>query len=293
VQISPDQAAFGRLRGHDYRPCGRGDLRAAAVYTGGVTEQGLSLADARVRSQAEGERVLVVDDHPGMRILIQKALGRAGYDVASAKDGPEALAQFIEAPPDCVLLDVLMPGMDGYELCRRLREMSDVPIIMVSALRNEDEIVRGLDAGADDYVTKPFSVVELVARVRAVQRRYRRGDEDQKHLVFGAGHLQIDLPKHQVILDGVKLHLGPTEFRLLAYLAANAGRVVPHPELIEQIWGPEGAHLDKYLRIYMRRLRRKIEPESTSPHYLISAHGVGYGFDPDAGRPISWPKQSV
>jgi two-component system, OmpR family, KDP operon response regulator KdpE len=271
----------------------------ASVYTGSVTEQELSaaavstVAAAPVRSPAAGDRVLVVDDHPGMRLLMEKSLGRAGYTVVSAKDGPEALAQFIEAPPDSVLLDVLMPGMDGYELCRRLRDLSEVPIIMVSALRNEDDIIRGLDAGADDYVTKPFGVAELVARVRAVQRRYRRSDGDEPHLVFGAGHLQIDLPKRQVVLAGERLHLGPTEFRLLAYLAANAGRIVPHPELIEQIWGPEGAHLEKYLRIYMRRLRRKIEPESTSPHYIISAHGVGYGFDPAAGRPINWPQQSA
>jgi DNA-binding response OmpR family regulator len=236
-------------------------------------------------SSADVERILVVDDHPGIHVLLQKGLQRAGYDVTSAMDGPEALAHFIETPPDAVLLDVLMPGMDGYEVCRRLREMADVPIIMVSAMRNEDEIVRGLDAGADDYVTKPFSVVELVARLRAQRRKYQRGGEEPQRLVFSGGRLQIDLPSRQVLLDGQRLHLGPTEFRLLAYMAANAGRIVPHAELVEQIWGPDGAHLDKYLKIYMRRLRRKIEPDPASPRYIVSAHGVGYGFAPAVGAP--------
>jgi two-component system KDP operon response regulator KdpE len=225
-------------------------------------------------------RVLAVDDHAGMLDLLRKGLRRYGYDVVTALNGPEALARFTESPPDAVLLDVLMPGMNGYELCRRLRELSPVPIIMVSALRNEDEIIRGLDAGADDYVTKPFSIAELAARLRAQLRRHQRSNVPQQPLSFGGGRLQIDLATRRVLLDGSPVHLGPTEFRLLAYLAAVAGRIVPHDVLVEQLWGPEGAHLARYLKIYVHRLRRKIEPGPESPRFIVSAHGLGYGLDP-------------
>ena len=237
--------------------------------------------------RAAGLRVLVVDDEPGMRLLLGKGLQQAGYEVVTAMHGPQALAAFLQAQPDLVLLDVLMPGMDGYEVCRRLRRVADVPIVMVSALRNEDEIVRGLEAGADDYVTKPFGVAELVARLAALRRRYERAAGSQPELRFGGGQLQIDLLGHKVQLDGQPLQLGPTEFRLLAYLALNAARVVPHAELVEQIWGPEGAHLEKYLKVYVGRLRRKLEPTDSSRRYVVSVHGVGYRLDPQPSSAVS------
>jgi DNA-binding response OmpR family regulator len=226
---------------------------------------------------------LVVDDQPEMQLLLSLSLRRAGYTVATAANGPAALAEFIERRPDAVLLDVLMPGMDGYELCRRLRDLADVPVIMVSALRNEAEIVRGLDAGADDYVTKPFGITELLARLRAQTRRVRRVEAVPSCLVFRGGRFQLDLDARRVVIDGQEVRLGPTEFRLLGYLAANAGRVVPHQELLEQVWGPESAHLGRYVRIYVQRLRRKIESDDAGGPYIVSAHGVGYGFRAEAG----------
>ena len=182
-------------------------------------------------------------------------------------------------------MDVLMPGMDGYELCQRLRELTDVPIMMISALRNEAEIVKGLDAGADDYVTKPFSVAELTARMRAHLRRRRRPDVPQRHIAFDGGRLAIDLDGQRVVRDGQDVHVSPTEFRLLAYLAVNAGRVIPHRELITQVWGADGARLGPYLKIYVRRLRQKIEADAAHPQFIISRHGTGYAFQGTPVRP--------
>jgi two-component system KDP operon response regulator KdpE len=228
---------------------------------------------------AEGAgKVLVIDDAPGIHQLLTMGLAGTGFEVFTALSGPEGLAEFIEHRPDVVVVDVLMPGMDGYELCRRLREISDAPIIMLSALRNESEIVRGLNAGADDYVTKPFSIGELTARIQAQLRRQRRAETAQRRLTFDGGHLTIDLDRRSVTRDGEEVHLSPTEFRLLAYLVANANRVVPHRELVSQLWGPEGERLGPYLKIYVRRLRQKVEPDPAEPRYIISRHGTGYVF---------------
>ena len=224
----------------------------------------------------EGQRVLVIDDAPGIRMLLETGLTSAGFVIIQASNGPEGIAQFLDQRPDAALVDVLMPGMDGYELCRRLRELSDMPIIMLSALRNESEIIQGLDAGADDYLTKPFSISELTARLRAHLRRHRRLESPSRHLTFG--DLMIDLNSQRVVRDGETVQLSPTEFRLLAYLAANAGRVVPHAELIQQLWGPDGARLGPYLKIYVRRLRQKIEPDPAHPQFVHSRHGAGYLF---------------
>jgi two-component system KDP operon response regulator KdpE len=231
-----------------------------------------------VAAAADEGRILVIDDAPGIQQLLNMGLTAAGYEVVGAYSGPEGLARFLETRPDVVVVDVLMPGMDGYELCRRLRDLSDVPIIMLSALRNESEIIRGLDAGADDYVTKPFSVSELSARLRAQLRRRRRAETPQRRLSFDEGRLTIDLDAQTVRLNGAEVQLSPTEFRLLAYLAASAGRVVPHAELDAQLWGAEAARLGPYLKIYVRRLRQKVEPDPSRPRYIISRHGTGYAL---------------
>ena len=216
---------------------------------------------------------------------MQDGLSGAGFEVLSASDASEGIARFLEGRPDAVLVDVLMPGMDGYELCQRLRELTDVPIMMISALRNEAEIVKGLDAGADDYVTKPFSVGELTARMRAHLRRRRRPEAPQRHIAFDGGRLAIDLDGQRVVRDGQDVHVSPTEFRLLAYLAVNAGRVIPHRELITQVWGADGARLGPYLKIYVRRLRQKIEADAAHPQFIISRHGTGYAFQGTPVRP--------
>jgi two-component system, OmpR family, KDP operon response regulator KdpE len=236
-------------------------------------------------AQADSGRILVVDDNRGIQELLQDGLSGAGFEVLSASDASEGIARFLEGRPDAVLVDVLMPGMDGYELCQRLRELTDVPIMMISALRNEAEIVKGLDAGADDYVTKPFSVAELTARMRAHLRRRRRPDTPQRQIAFDGGRLAIDLDGQRVVRDGQDVHVSPTEFRLLAYLAVNAGRVIPHRELITQVWGADGARLGPYLKIYVRRLRQKIEADAAHPQFIISRHGTGYAFQGTPVRP--------
>ncbi|MGH2370719.1 MAG: response regulator transcription factor, partial [Chloroflexota bacterium] len=225
---------------------------------------------------AETGRVLAVDDNADIQELLKSALSDTGFEMISAANGTEGISRFLEDRPDVVLVDVLMPGMDGYELCRRLRDLSDVPIVMLSALRNEAEIVRGLDAGADDYITKPFSPRELVARLRAQLRRKRRAEPPQRQLAFDGGRLVVDLDAQRVVRDQTDVHVSPTEFRLLAYLVANAGRVVPHRELVAQIWGTDAPRLGRYLKIYVGRLRRKIEDDAAHPQRIVSRHGSGY-----------------
>jgi len=251
---------------------------AAEPETSWTEPDAEGLEPAAIPSGETG-KVLVIDDALGIHQLLNIGLSMYGFEVISALDGPEGLAKFVEERPDVAVVDVLMPGMDGYELCRRLRDISAVPIIMLSALRNESEIIRGLDAGADDYVTKPFSISELSARIRAQLRRHRRTESPQRVLTFDGSRLIIDLDRRTVTRDGEAVHLSPTEFRLLSFLAANANRVVPHRELVSQLWGAEGDRLGPYLKIYVRRLRQKIEPDPAEPRYIISRHGTGYAFE--------------
>lgn len=235
--------------------------------------------------RGEGGRVLVVDDNTGIQELLDMGLSSLGFEVVCAANAAEGIAKFLETRPDAVLVDVLMPGMDGYELCQRLRELTDVPIIIVSALRNEAEIIKGLDAGADDYVTKPFSVNELTARLRAHMRRRRPRVTPERRVDFEGGKLVIDLDAQRVVRDQADVHVSPTEFRLLAYLAVNAGRVIPHKELITQVWGADAERLGPYLKIYVRRLRQKIEADAAKPRFIISRHGTGYAFQGRQARP--------
>ncbi|MBI3974615.1 MAG: response regulator transcription factor [Chloroflexi bacterium] len=253
------------------------------VVRQGITEAPGDECDQMAEPAGTVGRILVVDDARSIHQLLSVGLGEAGFEVVCAADGPEGLAKFLEQRPDAAIVDVLMPRMDGYELCRRLREISDAPIIMLSALRNEAEIVRGLEAGADDYVTKPFSVTELAARLRAHLRRQRRADAPQRHLAFDGGRLTIDLDSLRVVRDGNDVPLSATEFRLFEYLAANAGRVVPHRELVSHLWGKDGDRLAPYLKIYVRRLRQKVEPDPAQPRYVLSRHGTGYFFPAEAG----------
>ncbi|MDQ3701098.1 MAG: response regulator transcription factor [Chloroflexota bacterium] len=228
----------------------------------------------------EGGRILVVEDHKNIREIINLGLTGLGYEVHSAPEAAQGLSKFLELRPDAVLVDLLLPGMDGFGLCRRLRELSDVPIIIISALRNETQIVNGLDAGADDYVTKPFSIQELSARLRALlRRRGRPGAPATRRIEFDGGRLTVDLEAQRVVRDGTDVHLSPTEFRLLRYLVANAGRVIPHRELISQVWGDDAARLGPYLKIYIGRVRQKIEQEPAKPRLITSRHSTGYVFE--------------
>ncbi len=222
----------------------------------------------------------MVEDHADIREIINLGLSGLGYEVHSAPEAAQGLSKFLELRPDAVLVDLLLPGMDGLGLCRRLRELSDVPIIIISALRNETQIVLGLDAGADDYVTKPFSSQELSARLRALlRRRERESVPASRRVEFDGGRLSVDLEAQHVIRNGVDVHLSPTEFRLLRYLVANARRVIPHRELISQVWGDDAARLGPYLKIYIGRVRQKIEQDPTHPRLITSRHSTGYVFE--------------
>ena len=228
------------------------------------------------------KKILVIDDDPELVRLVEYTLSK-DYEVYKAYDGPEGLRQADAVQPDLVILDIMMPGMDGWEVCRRLREKSEVPILMLTAKGREEDIVRGLDLGADDYLTKPFSVKELEARVRAILRRaaWRPGTES---VTYSDGYLTIDVKDRTVLVNGKPVKLTPTEFRLLAELVQNAGRVLTHRQLLESVWGWEYMDDIDYVRIYIWRLRQRIEKEPSEPQYILTEYGVGYRFGGRNGR---------
>jgi len=222
-------------------------------------------------------RVLVVDDEPETVKYVSANLRARGYDVLTAEDGRTALKVFNESVVDLIILDIMMPGPDGFEVCQAIRRQSDVPIIMLSARGHEKDIVRALDLGADDYLTKPFGVEEMLARVRAVLRRTAQAPTAPRP-PLKVGDLEIDFAARRVTVQGREVQLTPTEYDLLAYLAVNAGRVLTHRALLQAVWGPEYGEETEYLWAYIRRLRRKIEPDPSNPRYIRTQPGVGYSF---------------
>ena len=222
------------------------------------------------------DRILVVEDQPRVVRLVSEVLKAVGYKVLVAGDGKDALEAVSLEQPDLVLLDVLLPGdMDGYEICRRLREFSVVPIIMLTAKARDDDILTGFDAGADDYLTKPFNAKELLARVKAVLRRSQR-PEEMTMATFTCGELEIDYARHAVTRGSETVSLTRTEYALLRELALNANRILSHPDLLTAVWGPEYRDELDYLRAYVRYLRRKIEVDPSNPTYIVTLPGVGY-----------------
>jgi len=220
--------------------------------------------------------VLVVDDERRYRELLDLNLSRRGYRVLQAADGLSALNLVEAEAPDLVVLDLKLPDMDGYEVCRRIRDHSSVPIIMLTAKAEQAEKIRGLQLGADDYVTKPFSADELLARVDAVLRRSEAARGASMSATFDAGHLHIDFSEHRVTLRGREVALSAGEYRLLAQLAANAGRVMVQDELLRRVWGPDYSGATALLQTAIGRLRRKIEDEPAAPRYILTKRGVGY-----------------
>jgi two-component system KDP operon response regulator KdpE len=218
-------------------------------------------------------RVLVVDDEPAIRRYLNTALSSQGYDVELAASGREALGEFLSYRPEMLILDLGLPDMDGLELLHRVREFSQVPIIILSVRDQEPEKVRALDEGADDYVTKPFGTGELLARMRVVMRRPAQlGDTP----VYAVDDLRVDLARRMVTVGGHEIQLTPTEYDLLRALVAFPGRVLTHRQLMQRVWGgvrEDGAHL---LRVTMSNLRRKLEPDAARPHYILTEAGVGY-----------------
>lgn len=219
--------------------------------------------------------VLVVDDDTHILRMLQRMLELEGYQVLTASSGVAALDIFDEKTPELVLLDIMLPDMDGYTVCRNIHEFSQIPIIMITAKDSDEEKVQGLDAGADDYVTKPFSTNELVARVRAVLRRTRLWDEHPEP-AFSFQDLVIDFVRHRVTAGSQEVNLTATEYRLLAYLVHNAGRVVTPDQIIQAVWGEEYIGEAHLLQVNMARLRQKLKDDARNPKYILTKSGIGY-----------------
>ena len=227
----------------------------------------------------EPRRILVVDDEPQITRVLRTSLSSQGYDIRIANDGETALEILKDWAADLVITDLSMPNMDGLELCRRLRAKSQVPIVVLSVKGEERTKVRALDAGADDYVTKPFGMNELLARVRANLRRVATPESPAAGSIE-AGGFRIDLDAHTVKIHGREVHLTPKEFDLLTYLARHRGKVITHRALLSAIWGPNSTEQPEYLRVFVGQLRKKIEPDASSPRYIQTEPWVGYRFEP-------------
>jgi two-component system response regulator RegX3 len=223
-------------------------------------------------------RVLVVEDEESFSDALSYMLRREGYDTVVAATGPDALAEFDRAGADIVLLDLMLPGLSGTEVCRALRSKSSVPIIMLTAKDTEIDKVVGLELGADDYVTKPYSARELVARMRAVLRRGMEG-EPSLDSALAAGPVRLDVDRHVVAVDGEPVSLPLKEFDLLELLLRNAGRVLTRGQLIDRVWGADYVGDTKTLDVHVKRLRAKLEPDPANPRYLVTVRGLGYKFE--------------
>ncbi len=223
-------------------------------------------------------KILVVDDEPHLLKLVRSNLEAAHYKVIVAMDGPSALAMLEKEGADLVLLDVMMPGMDGFEVLQKIREFSVVPVVILTAKDQDVDELRGFGLGADDYIRKPFSVQLLLARIQAVLRRGAPSEEVMTRPPFVAGDFVMDFSQRRVTVRGKEIKLGPTEWKLLTQLVTNAGRVMLHADLLRKVWGPEYGGETEYLRVYISYLRNKIEENPAQPKYILTEHGVGYSF---------------
>jgi two-component system, OmpR family, KDP operon response regulator KdpE len=224
------------------------------------------------------KRILVVDDELAIIKLLRANLNAEGFEVLTAMDGAQAIQTIEKEAPDLVILDIMMPEMNGFEVCRHVREWSQVPIIMLSAKGSEDDKVKCLDIGADDYITKPFGINELVARVRAVFRRVDSIFTQPAQPAFRADGLEINFAERKVTVAGREKKLTPTEYRLLQELVLNVDKVLTHSMLLGKVWGPEYAEEKEYLHVFIGRLRKELEPHPESPKYIVTVPGVGYRF---------------
>jgi DNA-binding response OmpR family regulator len=223
-------------------------------------------------------RILVVDDERRMVGFIRLNLEQDGFEVIEAYNGNEALERLRDSLPDLILLDVMMPDIDGFEVLRMIREISQVPVIMLTAKGEEDDKVKGLELGADDYITKPFSPRELVSRVKAVLRRGSTFEEDEEGVIEVDDRLKIDFGRREVWVDDELVKLRPTEYRLLYHLVQNAGWVLTHDQILTKVWGYEYRDEPHYVRLYINYLRKKIEKDPSNPEYILTERGVGYRF---------------
>ena len=220
--------------------------------------------------------ILVIEDEPPVKKFLRVTLESQNYALIEASRGEEGMRHAAVSQPDLIILDLGLPDMDGLEVTRRLREWTAIPIIVVSARGKEQDKVAALDAGADDYLTKPFGVGELLARLRVALRHRATVNQDTGDPIFQTGGLKIDLARREVTVDGALVHLTPNEFKLLTVLAKNSGRVLTHRQLLREVWGPGSGEETHYLRVYMNQLRQKLERDPTRPRYLVTEAGVGY-----------------
>jgi two-component system KDP operon response regulator KdpE len=230
-----------------------------------------------IAGTAEKSRVLVVDDEPQITRVLRTVLSSQGYQVRTAAEGEAALTNFTEWRPELVITDLYMPHMDGVELCRRIRAVSNVPIIVLSVKGEERSKVEALDSGADDYVTKPFGIDELLARVRAA---LRRSGTESDAAAFDVGEFRVDLGTRRVHARGQEVRLTPKEFDLFVYMARRPNRVITHRTLLEAVWGEASQEQPEYLRVFMGQLRKKLEPDPSNPKFLVTEPWVGYRFNP-------------
>ena len=228
---------------------------------------------------ANRQHVLVVDDEDSLRGFMRRNLEVRGYAVTTAANGLEALAQYESNLVDIILLDVMMPNMDGLETLRRIRQQSRIPVIVLSALGEESDKVKALNIGADDYLTKPFGVNELLARVKAVMRRASWSDAPDVEGQLVQGEIVVDIERHKVTVRGEEVDLTPTEFNLLVYLMGHTNRLLTHQAILKNVWGHEYGNEAEYLRVYIGRLRQKIEEDPANPCYLKTERGLGYSFE--------------
>lgn len=226
------------------------------------------------------QHILIVDDEPRMRRFVRMNLELEGFRVSEASDGLEAMRKVREEMPDLVVLDVEMPQLDGFETLRELRRVSPVPVIMLTVRSDEEDRIKGLDLGADDYVTKPFSARELVSRINAVLRRVELSSppSERSSRIEVDDRLSVDFDRREVLVEGELVRLRPTEYRLLYHFMQNPGRVLTHEQLLSKVWGPEYVDDNQLLRLYVTYLRQKIEPDPSNPRYIFNERGVGYRF---------------
>ncbi len=226
----------------------------------------------------EKELILLIEDEPQMRRFLRITLQSQGYRFVEAATAKEGLMQATTRNPDVVLLDLGLPDLDGLEVTKRLREWSQTPIIVISAREQEQDKVKALDAGADDYLTKPFNASELLARIRVALRHASRQLSDQNNAVFVIRNLRLDLAQRQVFVDDREVHLTPIEYKLLTVLVRHAGKVITHTQLLKDVWGPAHVNEVQYLRVYMTQLRHKLEADPARPQFLMNEPGIGYRF---------------
>ena len=227
---------------------------------------------------SQKNRILVVDDERGLVRIIRLNLEQDGFEVYEANNGAQAMDRLRAVIPDLVLLDVMMPDLDGFTVLRMIREVGNTPVIMLTAKGEEGDKVKGLELGADDYVTKPFSPKELTSRIRAVLRRGNFAGDSEEGLVEVDERLKIDFGRHQVFIDGQEVKLRPTEYRLLNHLVKNAGWVLTHDQILQKVWGYEYDNEPHYVRLYINYLRNKLEKDPSNPKYILTERGIGYRF---------------